>query len=190
MSATKVDAGENNCTLPARACRPCSCDAFVLSSSKHTTATSSAAAMPDPTTNTRRLGCGPCPPTARQMLPDRVKLGSGRFVVAIRARSARDCGEPAGGRPPDACTERLADIVLMEEKSIGDASSEPSALAALRRASARWNASRCAAVGTVGWRGRGPFALLGLPGGLAAVGFEVVVEAVGLGAAWLGVLLG
>jgi hypothetical protein len=47
---------------------------------------------------------------------------------------------------------------------MGGSSTNPPDLAALRRARARWNASRWAAEGTVGLRGRGPFAALCLGG--------------------------
>jgi hypothetical protein len=68
----------------------------------------------------------------------------------------------------------------IDEKSMGGSSTNPPALAALRRASARWNASRWAAEGTVGLRGRGPFAAVCLLGAGDLEALELEASALGV----------
>ena len=94
LSATSVEFGENNWAVPACACRPCSTGGVALCSSNARTPTSNTATMPDPTTNAPRFGGTFSRPRAA---PAR-----GRFVVAMRARSLRDCDGSGGAPNPDA----------------------------------------------------------------------------------------
>ena len=114
LSATSVEFGENNWVPPACACRPCSTGGVDLSSSKQRTPTSDTTAIPDPTTNTPRFGCTFC--------RARAAPGSGRFVVAIRARSLRDCDGSGAAPKPDA-THVLGTRTF--EKSMGGDSALP-----------------------------------------------------------------